>query len=153
VSANLSRVGAVAGVMIVLALGASSRAAAQKPGAGADTAHAAHHPAQPQNNAAAPGGAEHDHMQMHEQMMELHMRMMADSLIHARVMADSSMHGLMQQMMQHMTPEHRQKMDGMMEGMSPEHRAKMKWKMEHMPAGHDQHKEQSPAGGHRHPGN
>jgi reverse gyrase len=152
VSVNRSRVGALAGVMMVMALGAS-RAAAQKPGAGADTAHAAHHPAQPQNSAAAPGAAKHDHMQMHEQMMDLHMRMMSDSLIHARIMADSSMHEIMQQMMQHVTAEHREKMQGMMERMSPEHRAKMQRMMEPMPAGHDQHKEQPPAAGHRHPGN
>jgi hypothetical protein len=48
-------------------------------------------------------------------MMDLHMRMMADSVIRRRVMADSTMSRLMHEMMTEMPAEHRQHMRGMME--------------------------------------
>jgi hypothetical protein len=59
------------------------------------------------------GGAESPHMR---QMMDLHMRMMADSVIRRRVMADTAMQRLMQEMMAEMPADHRKHMHRMMEG-------------------------------------
>ncbi|MGH7704169.1 MAG: hypothetical protein ACREMO_13825 [Gemmatimonadales bacterium] len=56
-------------------------------------------------------------MERHMQpMMELHRRMMADSVIHQRMMADTAMRRMMQGMMDRMAPEHRQQMESMMMG-------------------------------------
>ena len=71
-----------------------------------DTGHAAH--------GAMGAGMAHD-----SGMMQLHMRMMRDSVIHARIMADTAMHRMMMQMMQDMPPEHREQMRAMMHGDSP----------------------------------
>jgi hypothetical protein len=47
-------------------------------------------------------------------MMDLHMRIMADSVIRHRVMADTAMHRLMMEMMAEMPAEHRDHMRAMM---------------------------------------
>jgi hypothetical protein len=49
-----------------------------------------------------------------EQMMELHMRMMADSVIRERIMGDSVMRRMMLDMMSDMPAEHRAHMEAMM---------------------------------------
>ena len=49
-----------------------------------------------------------------DQMMQLHMRMMADSVIRRRMMADTAMRRLMEEMMQQMPPEQRAHMESMM---------------------------------------
>ena len=49
-----------------------------------------------------------------ERMMEMHMRMMADSVIRAQMMADTAMHRMMMEMMPHMPAEHREMMERMM---------------------------------------
>jgi hypothetical protein len=49
------------------------------------------------------------------QMMDLHMRMMADSVIRRRVMADPTMHRLMMEMMAEMPAGHRDRMGAMMD--------------------------------------
>jgi hypothetical protein len=51
------------------------------------------------------------HMQ---QMMELHMRMMSDTVIRQRIMADTAMRRMMQDMMRMMPAEHRGHMEAMM---------------------------------------
>ncbi len=56
-------------------------------------------------------GEKQDHMQ---EMMDLHMRMMADPVIRKRMMADSVMRKMMQNMMEGMPPEHRAHMEQMM---------------------------------------
>ncbi len=48
------------------------------------------------------------------QMMELHMRMMADTVIRNRMMADTSMRRMMRDMMERMPPDHRTHMEAMM---------------------------------------
>ncbi|MGH7696705.1 MAG: hypothetical protein ACRENH_17080 [Gemmatimonadaceae bacterium] len=67
-------------------------------------------------DSARPARPDSAHMQL---MMDLHMRMMADSVIRERVMADSAMRRMMQEMMQHMPPEHREHMDAMMRAAPP----------------------------------
>jgi hypothetical protein len=47
-------------------------------------------------------------------MMDLHMRMMADTVIRRRVMADTAMHRLMMDMMAEMPAQHREHMRRMM---------------------------------------
>jgi hypothetical protein len=55
-----------------------------------------------------PGGSDTLADSVHmKQMMDLHRRMMADSLIRKRVVADTGMRRLMQEMMSEMPPEHR----------------------------------------------
>jgi hypothetical protein len=49
------------------------------------------------------------------QMMDLHMRMMADPVIRERIMADTGMHRLMMGMMAEMPSEHREHMRRMMD--------------------------------------
>ena len=49
-----------------------------------------------------------------EQMMELHMRMMADSVIRDRIMGDTTMRRMMMDMVSEMPPEHRGHMETMM---------------------------------------
>jgi hypothetical protein len=58
-------------------------------------------------------GADSAHMQ---RMMDLHMLMMADSVIRRRVMADTVMRRLMHEMMAEMPAERREHMRTMMEG-------------------------------------
>jgi hypothetical protein len=58
------------------------------------------------------GAADSAHLR---RMMDLYMRMMADSVIRRRVMADSTMSRLMHEMMTEMPAEHRKHMRGMME--------------------------------------
>jgi len=47
-------------------------------------------------------------------MLDLHMRMMADTAIRRRVMADTAMHRLMMDMMSEMPAQHREHMRRMM---------------------------------------
>jgi hypothetical protein len=54
-----------------------------------------------------------------EQMMELHMRMMADPVIRERVMADTAMRRMMAEMMNQMPAEHREHMEEMMREARP----------------------------------
>jgi hypothetical protein len=70
------------------------------------------HPGQDSTNATDSG-----HMR---QMMDLHMRMMADSVIRQRVMADTAMHRLMMEMMADMPAEHREHMRSMMDHKADE---------------------------------
>jgi hypothetical protein len=49
-----------------------------------------------------------------EQMMELHMRMMADSVIRERIMGDTTMRRMMMEMVSEMPDEHRGHMEAMM---------------------------------------
>jgi hypothetical protein len=58
---------------------------------------------------AARGGADSSHMR---QMMDLHMRMMADPVIRKRVMADTGMRRLMTEVMHSAEMGHRKHMDG-----------------------------------------
>ena len=60
---------------------------------------------------AESGGVAGGHMAA---MMELHMRMMQDSVVRRRVMADSGMRRMMQEMISDMPPEHRRQMQDMM---------------------------------------
>ena len=68
--------------------------------------HAGHAaPAAPADSAkVAPDSAQH------QQMMQMHMRMMADSVIMRRMMADTAMHRMMMEMMEHMPAEQRERM-------------------------------------------
>jgi hypothetical protein len=50
-----------------------------------------------------------------ERMLQLHMRMMADSVIRRRVMADSAMRRMMQELMREMPAEHRGHMEAMLQ--------------------------------------
>jgi hypothetical protein len=50
----------------------------------------------------------------HRQMMEMHMRMMSDSVIRKRMMADTAMHRMMMEMMEQMPAEQRERMMRMM---------------------------------------
>ena len=49
-------------------------------------------------------------------MMQMHMRMMQDSVIHRRVMEDTALHRMMMQHMQHMPAQERARMHQMMRG-------------------------------------
>ncbi|MFN2399351.1 MAG: hypothetical protein ABR543_12015 [Gemmatimonadaceae bacterium] len=51
---------------------------------------------------------------MHRQMMQMHMRMMADPVIRSHMMADTAMHRMMMQLMDEMPAEHRAQMEKMM---------------------------------------
>jgi hypothetical protein len=53
---------------------------------------------------------------MNQGMMQMHMRMMQDSVIHRRVMQDSAMHRMMMEHMQQMPVEERARMHQMMHG-------------------------------------
>jgi hypothetical protein len=50
----------------------------------------------------------------HRQRLEMHMRMMGDSVIRKRMMADTAMHRMMMEMMEHMPAEQRERMMRMM---------------------------------------
>jgi len=54
-----------------------------------------------------------------EAMMELHMRMMADSVIRARVLADTAMRRMMTEMIEQMPAEHREHMREMLRESEP----------------------------------
>lgn len=60
------------------------------------------------------GGMTHDSAHA-ATMMELHMRMMADTLIRQRMMADTAMRRMMRSMMEGMPAEHREHMEQMMQ--------------------------------------
>ena len=54
-----------------------------------------------------------------EQMIDLHMRMLADSVIRRRVLADSAMRRLMTEMVDRMPPEHREHMKELLRAPPP----------------------------------
>ncbi len=85
-------------------------------GEGSDTAggmdHRAMTPAMPDSAA----GPTQDHPR---EMMDLHMRMMADPVIRKRMMGDSAMRRMMEDMMQRMPAEHREQMEQMMREATP----------------------------------
>lgn len=81
-------------------------------GRGPDTSavkHEGHQTADSTRRAAADSSAPHM-----EKMMELHMRMVSDSVIRQRIMADTAMRRMMQEMMSEMPAEHRGHMEVMM---------------------------------------
>ncbi|HEU4565128.1 MAG TPA: hypothetical protein VFS05_10785 [Gemmatimonadaceae bacterium] len=83
--------------------------------AGAAVPHAGHGGMAPESAVPhADSAAAHHEEGMHGRMMQLHMRMMADSVIRRRIMADTAMHRMMMEMMQQMPPEHRAHMEAMM---------------------------------------
>jgi uncharacterized protein (DUF305 family) len=53
---------------------------------------------------------------MRQRMMDMHLRMMSDSVIHARMMADTAMHRMMMQMMEGMPAAQREEMMRRMQG-------------------------------------
>ncbi len=73
---------------------------------------------------SATGEMDHSKMHMPEpdrhsaDMMQMHMLMMADSVIHRRIMMDPKLHGMMTEMMSKMPEEHRQMMHKMMSDSS-----------------------------------
>jgi hypothetical protein len=82
----------------------------------ADTTAAGHAmDAMPDSAASGMPTEEHVHV-----MMELHDRMMADSVVVMRMIADTAMHRMMLQMMEHMRPEQRALMQRLMR--APAHR-------------------------------
>jgi hypothetical protein len=75
----------------------------------------AHRPDREMRAPPAPDSVADSHPDHMRRMMELHMRMMADSTIRRRVMADTAMRRLMQDMMTEMPSGHREHMRRMME--------------------------------------
>jgi hypothetical protein len=83
-------------------------------------------PATRDSSRAQPDTVAHDHAKMNmadstsrmspqtEQMMELHMRMMADPVIRKRVMADTAMRRMMTEVVNQLPAEHREHLESMM---------------------------------------
>ena len=69
---------------------------------------------QHQHDKPSPDSAKHEMAGHMDAMMELHMRMMADSVIRARVLADTAMRRMMTEMVEQMPAEHREHMREML---------------------------------------
>ncbi len=72
-------------------------------------------------DSARPPGQAMDSSMM-RMMMDMHMRMMQDSVILQRMIADTAMHQMMMQMMERMPPQHREHMRQMMDAGMRMHR-------------------------------
>ena len=94
---------AIGGAHAGMQHGAGGAAPRQAPG------HEAH------GEVARPGAARRDTSAMqHDEMMELHMRMLEDPVIRRRILADTAMRRMMSVMIQQMPAEHREHMESML---------------------------------------